>query len=509
MDSQTNVSNEPLSIFLFFNEKDQKEYRYSDKNCELYLIDDSFNHNNIFQNWVQGGKIIINILLLDKISQNQKLTLKNFFNSDEFQNNLFRLKINFIYDDELKEYALDVYCELKKLNKKISDFQNILLFSKKEQIDHEIISSNIGLDIVKIYYDVDAISETLTINPKTGYEYPEALKRQIENEGILDERFWYWHPESTRLWRMLTFAPDYSVYHQTKELLTKHITQIVDELFVNVQNKDTIDFIDLGVGSPDKDKIIIDEILSRFHNDNENSDHFNKLNFYMFDISFSLILQTISHILPIKRNQKPPNQFEVIPIVGDFNHLNKSDYQELLGEPNPKLIALLGNTIGNISENEILNNLLPYIQDNGYLLVDVEFCDDITKEELLAPYSTRKMFNFVFHPLRLTGRIKKIPHEAFNSYKVDLVNSDRIDYSFGRRGASHSVSDIEGCKIVSMKYDDGPNKEYLLAWSTKYSKRQFDAHLISSGFNIVHEYHLTNKKESKSPRYGLYLLQKK
>lgn len=509
MNIQSDMVAEDLNFYLFFQESDQNEYRFPEKSIISVLIDDSFDYKPIFKEWIKGGKIVINLLIFQKISDNQLAALEDFFNSKEFQSNSNRIIIKLIHENELKEYALGLYCKFRSQVEKSCPPCGLSFISRKEQIDREIISNRVGLDIIRIYYDVDAISETLDINDSTGYEYPKAMEKDIIQHGYIDEKFWYWHPESTRLWRKLTFSEKYTVYQYTKLLLERYIEEIVNELFKSLGERSTIDFIDLGVGSPDKDKIIISKILERFNNSANNS---NKLIFYMFDISFSLILQTISHILPLKREMENPNQLDVIPIVGDFNDLSKWEYQELLGESNPKLFTLLGNTIGNLLENDLLNNLSPYIQNNGYLLLDVEFHDGVSKKEIIGAYDTKEMFDFVVHPLRLVGKVRQQDKDAIHLYRVDLSESNQIEYSFGRRGSSHSVSNIKGCKVISMKYREDQNREYLLAWSTKYGKIAFESHLHDLGFRTIQSYFYPDRQEefgsNKNPRYGLYLLQK-
>jgi uncharacterized SAM-dependent methyltransferase len=321
----------------------------------------------------------------------------------------------------------------------------------------------------------------------------------VQKRGFVPEKFWYWHEESSILWQKLTSkSSSYEVTAITKKLLNDNADKILN--IIKSENKnslESIDFIDLGVGTPEKDQIVISEIFKHFQD-------YSKCNidYFPVDISFPLIEYTIRWILRIKK-EHPDQNLKIVPILGDFEKINEADYQTILGENRVKLVALLGNTLGNLIEGEIFQKIHSILGEQGYLLVDVEYSDNIDDDELKKQYHTKEMYDFVFHPLELLGTFTKGTYEQNMFVTVSQPKSDRgfINYHYGK-GQSIQVTSIQNSKIIGMFHKNG-DQEILMAWSTKYSRVDFEKYL-KNWFEPCKSW----QEEGKS-RYVLYLLKRK
>lgn len=452
---------------------------------ETLLLEELDVENQIIH-WANYDNIQLSLYITSDSSQELEEKLLDFLLSEKFINNRHKISLSFIYDQGYRAIALDLFCKCKEKKIQIKD-----VISKENAISEDIPRLKDVLDFLKVYYDVEAIS--LEIEKGDVGFVPVDLDREVRKLGYIPEKFWYWHEESSILWQKLTSAKsDYRLTEETIDLLDKNFNDILEilEKEQTLKTADVIDFIDLGVGTPEKDALIIRNTMKCMKKGS-------RLVYYPVDISFPLIEYTLRWIIRIKKERLRKNYLDINPILGDFERLNEVDYQTLMGADRPKLIALLGNTLGNLREDKSFDSMCSIIGENGYLLIDVEFSDDVDDTTLKKQYYTEEMYNFVFHPLALLGYEKGSFGE---NMEVNVVAGGRILYNYGGK-QTLTVSSVPGNKVISMLYITPENEQILMAWSTKYIKRDFEE-FVSKWFKISGEWH------DKSKRFGLYLLKK-
>jgi hypothetical protein len=452
---------------------------------ETLLLEELDVENQIIH-WAHYDNIQLSLYITRDSSQELEEKLLDFLLSEKFIDNRYKINLSFVYDLGYREIALDLFCKCKEKKIPIKD-----VISKENAISEEIPRVKEIFDFLKVYYDVEAISSEI-VRGEVGF-VPADLDKAVHKRGYIPEKFWYWHEESSILWQKLTSPKsNYRLTEETFDLLKKNFNNILEiiEKEQTLKTVEIIDFIDLGVGTPEKDALIIRNTMECMKNGS-------RLVYYPVDISFPLIEYTLRWIIRIKKDRQSRNYLDIKPILGDFEKLNEVDYQTIMGADRPKLIALLGNTLGNLKEDKSFDTISSIIGEKGYLLIDVEFSDDVDDTTLKKQYYTEEMYNFVFHPLELLGYEKG---SFGGNMEVNVLAGGKILYDYGGNQRL-TVSSVPGNKVISMLYRTPENKQILMAWSTKYCKRDFDE-FVSKRFKISGEWH------DNSKRYGLYLLKK-
>jgi len=499
------------NIGIIIDDIDKDNSNINNNNDDVFSLSvflDKLDSNGI--DFGEEGTVKFNFYLIREISEDISNKIMAAIKKPMIVNNKEKFSFCFFYQTKSKRKSLELACLCHSLD-----------IEYTVDRDKSIIpSESSNLDFIRVYYDLMAIS---TATKKTDWGMvPTALIDEVHRTKCIPERFWYWHEGSTSLWHKLNNS-NYELTRETKALLESNIKTITNALF---KERD-VDFIDLGVGTPEKDEIIIKSLINKMSGSSKD----NQLFFFPIDISFPLIEYTLRRILQIKNDGSLSHPLTITPILGDFERLLETDYQELLSEKRTKLITLLGNTIGNINEKDNFERISTLFGDDGYLLIDVEFCNNIKNDALRAQYYNQEVYNFVFHPLELIGEYDKgnypnnfqqkmyvivldyeNPQNSADDASLKIIKKHKISFSDGtisftnNRVVSHQkITDIPKSKVVALFYKTNDNQLILMAWSTKYDEKEFENYL--SHWYCVDQRKL--KWTDPSNRYGLYLLTRK
>jgi len=448
--------------------------------------------------WSAYEHVGIHVFVDSAFGEEHIQVLVERLDTDIVRDNSSNLTVLLVYDTtEEKRMALRTYCSVCGASSLAQ--LSIDVLHRDEALITRPPGDEEGLQFVTFYYDVEAVSRDMEVG-KFGF-VPSDLRDSVKQKGIVPERFWYWDEESAILWhRLASPKSTYKLAEMTTRLLKDSITEVLQLIKDAPETKsDTIDFIDLGVGTPQKDRIVLEAIVHAMHASTA-------VTFFPMDISFPLLEYTLRRVLPLRaqleRGRSSSLKISIRPILGDFESLRQFEYQALLATDNTRLFALLGNTFGNLIEEDMMDCLATIMEDDDFLLLDAELVDDAKAHEITRQYYTDEMYDFVFRPLELLD-FDKGTHDQH--MEVELFEGHEIECRIipwqGRkpRNLLHRVSSVPESEIVAMFYKTNRGRQALMAWSTKYNKKHFEE-FLGRRFEICDQW--------RKGRYAMYLLRK-
>lgn len=303
------------------------------------------------------------------------------------------------------------------------------------------------------------------------------LKRQIEL-GSIDQKYLYWDVRAALRWQRIAELSSYMTSQISTNLLVVNAQGIIDTICADT-DCDDVSFVNLGVGTGVKDYHIITRLL----------DHGKKVVYIAVDESFPMIqitMKTLEELLSSHVHELGAHY-----IVDDFTNMERHDgyMSSIEVESAPRIIGLLGGSLGNFNESRILSIIRKLMRHKDYLMLGVEYIGGRDDEALILNYSDIRMKEFLFGPIMdITGREP--------DWRYDF------DYSvYPNPGVpSHSVVENARGVIGKVRYNQ---KKVELFCSTKYEKPSLDAFLqAEAGFNILSVF----TSPEPNPRYGKYIL---
>ncbi len=487
---------------------------------ELEMVQESHNINKIETLYIEEGDILegitieiskydyvkLYILLIDEEEKRFFVNLisKMLFNQNKdnvFIENISKISsIYILYRDiiNIDSNSLNILGRLSSILPQVQVTIEYFEGVEKEDI----------FKFMKLYYDMDAVSSGILHTGPKGY-VPKELRDTVKNKGYVPEKFWYWDEESSILWKKLTNEEAYLFAEISRNLLHEAMEE-VPWILARGNKYSSVDFVDLGVGTPQKDEIVLrgfDRYFeSIYHGKNKGT-----ISYYPVDISFPLLEYTLRWVLALESQQLQNTRLEIFPLIGDFDNIKTLPYQTLLrGKSEVKVISLLGNTLGNLNEIEFLRGIETLMDNNSYLLIDAEFHDNVKEEKIKGEYDHEAMYDFVFHPLELLGYKKG---DYTKKFDVKLFDQGYIMWNKKIRNILmplvKQLSTIPHSKTVAMFYKEKKDSKILLAWSTKYSRDSFEKTLQELGFDIVNNRPWRPVHSEFKDRYALYLLKKR
>jgi len=186
----------------------------------------------------------------------------------------------------------------------------------------------------------------------------EATRRSLQREPKELPPVWLYDERGSLLYEAITRLPDYYLPRREAEILAVHAGSIAAQTEART-------LIELGSGSARNTRFLLDALgLERF---------------VPFDVSERMLLESAGAIA------EAYPEVSVEPIVGNFEH-------DLAALPTdgPRLIALLGSTIGNLDPQhraELLRLLAQELREDDALLLGLDLVKDVARLE--AAYHDR------------------------------------------------------------------------------------------------------------------------
>ena len=279
----------------------------------------------------------------------------------------------------------------------------------------------------------------------------------------LPEKFFYWFPLSIRAWINLCGDGAYRNFVRSHSVLQNHAAEIVSML-----PSEPIELISLGAGQGTKDFLIMKQLKIKGK----------YLNYRPVDASQGL--------LEIACQSAKDKNFVCRGLKADLNNdSHLSEMQDLLYE-NPRLIMILGNTLGAFDPLKFAAKLGSIIRPQDFLIIDGELFNNT---DTLAGYDNPINRQFAFGPLSSVGLSE--PNDGRLHIQTDIDNRQAGLYRIRKHfQASRDLKIMLAGETVQILSDT--NIE--MSWSYKYDREALTGLITSSGMQLAAEYLSTDKR---------------
>ena len=284
----------------------------------------------------------------------------------------------------------------------------------------------------------------------------------IENHD-LPEKFFYWFPLSIRAWINLCGDGAYRNYVRSHSVLQNHAAEIVSML-----PSEPIELISLGAGQGTKDFLIMEQLRTQGKYPN----------YRPVDASQGL--------LEIACQTAQDKNFVCRCLKADLNNdYHLSEMQDILYE-NPRLIMILGNTLGAFDPLKFASKLDNIMRPQDFLILDGEL---FNQTDTLAGYDNPINRQFAFGPLSSVGLSE--PNDGRLHIQTYVDNRQPGLYRIRKHfQASRDLKIMLAGETVNILSDT--NIE--MSWSYKYDHDALTGLITSSGMQLAAEYLSEDKR---------------
>jgi uncharacterized SAM-dependent methyltransferase len=335
--------------------------------------------------------------------------------------------------------------------------------------------------------DVDLIADAALYVSDSRYDHKRLIREAIENRRFVPTKYLYSTNEGCARWLEacdLNRDP-YPYYRNAVDLLRTSVESIISNAISRSSSSSAeFDFISLGCGDGKKDKIILEAMSNAISEDQ-------KIYYYPIDISDPMIVEAIRNVRGDSQDRNFRRKVLIKAIVGDFTALQPAMEFVYEERPNNNFFSVLGNTIGNSSEREIIEALDNAMFPGDFALIEVNIDQDSLNQENIDSifYTTEQNKRRQFIPLEIWG----VSFEPDNfQYSVDTGDS-MIDPDHTK-----TLKTFYGNAVIAGKRCD---HQVLLAKIHHYNYETFPN-------RINQRLHTRTICSWRSQDVGLFLLQK-
>jgi uncharacterized SAM-dependent methyltransferase len=317
--------------------------------------------------------------------------------------------------------------------------------------------------------------------------------REVTEEGALTELHRYWGPDETEAWKKLCEAPLYRPYSASVRFLNRHVEQIVSAMR---QGRDPeIDFVCLGVGTGRRRSCCFRSCSGSGATRPTGSTS------SPVDVSIHMMLESVEHYY--RRFAKEKDRIRFCGILGDFRRLDA--VKHIFERPNPRLFALLGNSLGNYREDRLLRSVRDAMRPSDFLLVDSE----------LSPPADGRLTNQAINE-RLEGSYHIPEYLAFcvaPLLKLGITEEDGVVRPDVRPWHQH-LPDVRARTVMQIfeftrnaptvkfrgkGHEFRQGERITLGYSIKYEQESLQALLAGAGFDVAQSF------VDRDGFYGMFL----
>ncbi len=283
--------------------------------------------------------------------------------------------------------------------------------------------------------------------------FRELLKRGFSLEGntrvwsLADSKLWYLTPSQAQGFLDLERANDYksTITNREISLIKKYLPSIEKQLGKNFYN-----VVDLGCGDGEKAIIFISQLSRRV-----------KIRYCPIDISSYMVQSAAAKMSNLELSEIIEFKWN----VSDFENL--VNITPLLRNDTFKhnIFLLLGNTLGNFDEDELLYGIFQSMKKGDYLIVGNSLGAS-APEDLIKPYKDKNVDKFLIKVMEQLGFYKKELQFGvrFNNSRVEVYY--RVTSSKTITHLNKNISFNEGDVIV-------------IGVSYRHTKNEFEKQLKS------------------------------
>ncbi len=278
------------------------------------------------------------------------------------------------------------------------------------------------------------------------------------NKKILEQKYFYCNTLCSYNW--IHLVNDINHY-QLADLARRMFESYLEQLFKKIDDRN-ISVVSLGVGDGYNDKQLISYLL------NNGAD---SVKYYPYDISHELITYANRQIHSLPHS----NKVQTIAIEDDFKNIS-SYRKKFNSDSNIKLFCLLGSTISNFKETELLMSIKEVMSDDDFLLIGADCSLDVTSEARVRNHSkdSDRGLNFLFGPINSLLSYIRIPELEFNNLSFDI--SDQF------------IKSIYSLNPSVLKLSQSPYIESDMSHYGEVSTIEYSLSTIDKILNFSHKY---------------------
>lgn len=359
----------------------------------------------------------------------------------------------------------------------------------------EFLNKETGGDFELKFDSLKEISQTLERGEFTDYLVDSSISHSLNNSDLntelcqylqfgknnIDLKFNYLGSFCASNWLTLTDDPSYG-HSELEQIIKDSLSDIVK--YCKLEKDDEIDLISLGPGDGKIDRFILRELQRQSK----------LINYYPLDISFDLLQKATSQIL---NTPFLPKTFRVKAIHGDFLELIR--YFPIYGYDNSiNFFSLLGYTLGNYNEGELIGKVKEGMLKGDFLLIDSRLHNFGPIGKLKAEEKAMIRNNYQQTNRFSFGAVESVTIADFRDASFDYAVSK--EYTV----VPNAVNLVTYCTNLHTKfrhnYKTLKRERLNLSLTTLYSFDDLSEWFEDRGFNIVW------KKKVKDT--GLFLLTK-
>lgn len=307
-------------------------------------------------------------------------------------------------------------------------------------------------------------------NRETDIDIYTQFMDSIEKDNVINSKFLYWTLRGTKEYLSLCKDPGYQLGQIAHNLLKEKFGEIYQ--IIN-SDRSLLQIVDLGVGDGQEINIILDAFIS----DSNKND---RIYCSLVDSSYHMLRVAINFLDEVNLLRSSyKEKVDLFAINCDFRDVHL--YKETL-KKGARLFCLLGGTLGNFTESELIDTISKGMDERDFLLLGVDLIGNRTDEEIISSYDNLKDKKFIFSPLAEIGFVFE---EASFTFEI-----------------KKDISEVAGAKTIIAKCSV-EDKNIQMGKSTKYVLTNLESYLQRYDFDSINEF--TNMDYN----YALLLIKKR
>lgn len=366
-------------------------------------------------------------------------------------------------EDILKNKSDSFVSYYSKIKENTVIYKFIEFFSRSDNEGKESIPVNRASSRGDSNFITQMVDAALFFRDATVFAVDE-ISQCITNKKVIPNRLLYKTDPGCKKWLELCGSPGYSFFQRSYNNLDSKSEEICGAI-ISKANRTDFDFVSLGVGDGKKDGLLLSSFLKK----QEEGSH---LYYYPMDINITMIERAAHNLNQMEEFTVDKDKLRIKPFVGDFFGI---DNMELFYNyrKSPNIFSILGNTIGNGEESELIETLQGTIEENDFLIIEINTNQDSESIEKLEKSKISREHDL--SPLHAIG----VP-----------VRDEDLDYTTIRHGEinrysiiSNTLTSIAECQLDGrrMRRFSVPIKGKIkLSIVHYYNFESFKEHIIQS-----------------------------
>lgn len=304
------------------------------------------------------------------------------------------------------------------------------------------------------------------------------------------QKYMYFDSGAVNNWGALISDADnnYPNYRHCKESLNDFLN---DDYWKNLVNDNQISrTINLGAGTPDKDRAIISSGTTQ----KECNRDIVLPTHYIVDSSLYMLLETIKELCYSQYHNRKIAENEPITVSGDFMQLSKLiPRYECDQDGNPigrSAFFMLGGTIGNINPRHFMESILAVANKGDLLIVSAEFLPSAETEiesfkiSATASYNHYLAKQLVAPAARAVLRSQKYRHlKDKDAAEEDII----LRLKATSRLVTHKRSSLPNILKIVFEYEHDRTK-FDVVEANRYVETEFIDFVCDHGFSYVQQH---------------------